>query len=64
MKSGAVRRLFIVLIAFGLSLGLEYLWLGREALEAFGLILAGFFVAPIALLLIYLEQRFTNRAKK
>lgn len=30
-------RLLIILVSFGLGVGIEYFWLGREAFEAFGL---------------------------
>lgn len=63
MKNGGFQRMLIIVASFALALGIEYAWAGREAFEAFGLILAGFFMAPIALLAIYLDQKFLNKKK-
>ncbi|MBI1952276.1 hypothetical protein HYS42_00960 [Candidatus Saccharibacteria bacterium] len=64
MKNNRNLRLLIVFIAFALGIWIEYLWLGSDAFGAFGIILSAFFVAPIFLLLIYFERRFSAKTKK
>ena len=64
IDSKFLTRLVTVLLSFALGILIEYLWLVRDAFEAFGLILLAIFVAPILLIVLSLEQRIATRKRK
>jgi hypothetical protein len=64
IDSKFLARLATVLFSFVLGILIEYLWLGKDAFEAFGLILLVIFVAPIFLIAMSLEQKIIGRKRK
>jgi hypothetical protein len=54
------KRAPLVLVAFMVGALLEYLWLGKDAFEAVGILLWPFISAPMLLLLMWADVKYTK----